>query len=532
MTASGFILVYGRIYTFYSTKWTFISGIFLFEVGSAICGAAPSSKVLIIGRAIAGFGSSGIFTGAIMIMVQSIPLHRRPIFQGLFGSVFGIASVAGPLMGGAFTDSKATWRWCFYINLPIGALTIAALCFFLHVDESKKKKDVPFLEKLKVLDPIGVMFFLPSIVCILLALQWGGTVYDWSEWREIVLLTFFAVLFVAFVIQQYLTGETTAMIPTRIIKQRSIIAGSYFTLCIAGAMMTVVYYLPLWFQAIKNVSAIKSGIMTLPLILSLVVGSMSCGAMVQRFGYYTPFMFVGVTILSIGAGLLTTLETDSGHAKWIGYQVLVGFGIGSCFQQSNLAAQRVLPNRDVPTGSSLIFFFQTFGGALFISVGQNVFLAKLVARLQSTGVRISPKIITASGATELRSHVPAEDLKAVLEAYNYALTHGPFLLCVCLACVAIFGALGMEWLNIKEKPGSPKGGAPAKAADEEKAVEAEGIAGVSQPTETEKTLETALTSTGPIPPAEPFAATSPATTAQLASAPNTVELHKAEDIRV
>lgn len=111
LTACGFILVYGRIYTFYSTKWVFLSGIFLFEVGSAVCGAAPSSNALIVGRAIAGFGSSGIMTGAITIMINTVPLHKRPMYQGLFGAVFGVASVAGPLLGGAFTDSKATWRW-------------------------------------------------------------------------------------------------------------------------------------------------------------------------------------------------------------------------------------------------------------------------------------------------------------------------------------------------------------------------------------------------------------------------------------
>jgi MFS family permease len=117
LTACGFILVYGRVYTFYSTKWVFLSGIFFFEVGSAICGAAPSSVVLIVGRAIAGFGSSGIFTGAITIMINTVPLHKRPLYQGLFGACFAVASVAGPLMGGAFTDSKATWRWCFYVSL-------------------------------------------------------------------------------------------------------------------------------------------------------------------------------------------------------------------------------------------------------------------------------------------------------------------------------------------------------------------------------------------------------------------------------
>lgn len=154
LTACGFILLYGRVYTFHSTKWTFLSGITLFEIGSAVCGAAPSSNALIVGRAIAGFGSSGIMTGAITIMINTIPLARRPIFQGMFGAVFGVASVAGPLLGGAFTDSKATWRWCFYINLPIGAFTIAALIFFLHLNE-RGKKHLTLWQQFVHLDPIG-----------------------------------------------------------------------------------------------------------------------------------------------------------------------------------------------------------------------------------------------------------------------------------------------------------------------------------------------------------------------------------------
>jgi len=494
LAACGFILVYGRVYTFYSTKWVFLSGIILFELGSAVCGAAPSSNALIIGRAIAGFGSSGIMTGAITILVSTVPLQKRPLYQGLFGAVFGVASVAGPLLGGAFTDSKATWRWCFYINLPIGAFTIVGLILFLHLNERDKKK-MTLWEQFLSLDPIGTAFFLPSIICLLLALQWGGSVYPWSEWRIIVLLVFFSILMVGFIVTQYVTRNTTATIPARIITQRSVAFGCFFTFCIGSAMMTEVYFLPLWFQAIKGVTALNSGLMMLPMILSLVVASIICGALVQKIGYYTPFMYLGTILVSIGTGLLTTFTTTTPHSKWIGYQVIVGLGIGSSFQQANLAAQVVLAHRDVPTGSAMVFFCQTFGGAIFVSVGQNVFLDKLIARVGATipASVINPAVIAKTGATELRNFVPPAALPAVLQAYNWALMHGPMVVGVCIACFCVIGAAGMEWRNLKTKGHDKYAKKDAETGDAE-AEEAEAAAaagGALEPVEAVEEAEEA-----------------------------------------
>jgi MFS family permease len=255
LTSCSFILLYGRLYTFFSTKAVFLSGIFLFEVGSAICGAAPTSLALIIGRAIAGLGSSGIFTGAISIMMYTVPLHRRPLLQGLFGACFGVASVAGPLLGGVFTDSKLTWRWCFYINLPLGAFTIAACVFLLKIEEEKPK--LGWKELFFMLDPLGTLLFLPCIVCLLIGMEWGGAEMEWSDSRVIALLVVFAVLFTAFVALQAYTRNTTATVPARILLQRSIAFGGLFQFLVGAAMLTVSIYLPLWFQAIKGESAVR-----------------------------------------------------------------------------------------------------------------------------------------------------------------------------------------------------------------------------------------------------------------------------------
>jgi MFS family permease len=176
LTNCAFQLLYGKLYTFFSVRFVFLTAIFLFEVGSAICGAAPSSVVFIVGRAIAGLGCAGIMSGAIMVIVYAVPLHKRPLYQGLFGAVFGIASVVGPLIGGAFTSSYLTWRWCFYINLPFGGAAMLFIFLLLKVPDRDTTK-LPLMKKLAQLDALGTGVLIPGTVCLLLALQWGGLTY-------------------------------------------------------------------------------------------------------------------------------------------------------------------------------------------------------------------------------------------------------------------------------------------------------------------------------------------------------------------
>ncbi|KAL0256657.1 hypothetical protein SLS55_009053 [Diplodia seriata] len=441
-------LLVGRIYTFYNQKVVYLTSLFLFEAGSAICGAAPNSTVFIVGRAIAGMGSGGVFSGGILLTIPLVPLRKRPIIQGMAGALFGIASVVGPLLGGAFTD-HATWRWCFYINLPIGAVVAVVVFFVLKQTAPPTNAALSAKDKILQLDPLGNFFFVPGMVCLLLALQWGGSTYAWGNARIIALLVLGALLIAAFVAVQAVNRNDTATVAPRIIKQRTVAGAFWFIFCNAAAMMGIVYYMPIWFQAIKGASAVSSGLMLLPVVLSLVVASILTGICVSRTGYYAPFLLASSCVAAVGAGLITTFTTQTGRPAWLGYQVLFGFGLGLGMQQANIAVQCVLPRKDVPVGVTLMFFGQQLGGAVFVSVCQNVFTNELVQGVRALAANVSPAQVVGAGATQLRNVLSDDALPAVLEAYNGALVKA-FTVALAMTCFSIFGSSVIEWKSVKK----------------------------------------------------------------------------------
>ncbi|KAK1596292.1 major facilitator superfamily transporter [Colletotrichum navitas] len=425
LTTAASQLVFGRIYKFYDLR-----------------------------VAVAGVGSAGIFTGAMMVMIPMIPLHKRPMFQGIFGMVFGLASVIGPLVGGGFTGA-VTWRWCFYINLPVGGVAFLFLFFMLKAPKRQAQEPVTLYQHFKRLDPLGTLFFLPSIVSLLLALEWGGSEYEWNDGRIIALFVVFGVGFAAFAAVQVLMPKT-ATVPLRIIKQRTMLAGAFFMLFLAGSMMLAVYYLPIWYdkltqpivQAVQGADPVNSGIYTIPLVLSIVVSSIISGGTTQKIGYYVPSMILCPCIMSVGLGLMSTFQPGISSGHWIGYQFLTGFGLGFGMQTVGLAVQAVLPKEDVSTGVSISFFAQQLGAAVFVSVGQSILSNLLVSEL-STIPGLPAQAIVKTGATNLHKAVPAEFLGVVVRAYNYACTR-IFLAGMALSLATLVCALCMEWRNIKK----------------------------------------------------------------------------------
>ena len=298
-------------------------------------------------------------------------------------------------------------------------------------------------------DPYGTVVFMPAIICLLLALQWGGTTYAWDSGRIIALFVIFAVLIIVFLVIQWKQQEQ-ATVPPRIFKKRSVWSGAFFSFCIGAAFLSSVYFLPIWFQAVQGASAVQSGIRNLPMLIATVLMSVIAGGTVTALGYYTPFMLLCSVLTSIGYGLLSMFQPGISSGKWIGYQILAGAGVGFGMQQPMIAVQTVLDIKDVPTGTSVIVFVQTLGGALFVSIAQNVFTNKLIEYVRAYVPGLDPQIVLATGATSIQTQIPKEYLEGVTQAYNDSLTK-TFLVCAALAAASIVGSAIIEWKSVKGK---------------------------------------------------------------------------------
>ncbi|KAK8017295.1 hypothetical protein PG993_013621 [Apiospora rasikravindrae] len=430
---------YGRIYVSFDSKWAFLLAIFLFEVGSLICAVAPTSAVLIAGRAIAGLGVAGIFSGCTVITSFVVPLEKRPLAFSLFGAVWGAAFVADPLLGGAFTD-HVTWRWCFYINLPIGAVSAAVVMLVLNPPpRPQKEQDKTILVRLRELDLVGAVLLVAVITCLLLVLQWGGKQHAWSDGRIVGLLVGFGLLLVVFVGWQVRLGER-ATLPPRIVRQRTVAAASVFVVMFGGAAVLFMFYLPIFFQSIRGSSAIMSGIQMLPMLLGLVVAS-------------------GTAIFAVGAGLITTYNAEMKDATWIGFQILAGAGLGAGFQIPQAAVQTVLAQEDIPVGSSALIFFQNLGGSVFVSVGQAVFQNGLSRGLQELAPTVDPALVFSTGATGLKQALEQAGWAAAWPSVLVAYTRGlqdAFKVGMGLGVGGVLASLFFEWRSVKEKKNGDK----------------------------------------------------------------------------
>ncbi|KAG9657834.1 MFS general substrate transporter, partial [Aureobasidium melanogenum] len=437
----------GKLYAKFSIKTMFLIFMALFEIGSLVCATAPNAVGLIVGRAIAGAGAAGCTTGAFSIVAVSVRLPRRTTYLSALQSTFGIGIMLGPLLGGVLTQ-RVTWRWCFYINLPIGAVTVLFLVLFFH--PPKANRTSTSVHKMASLDLIGLLLFAPATIMILLALQWGGLVYAWGSATIIGLFVGAAVLTAILAFWQRHKGDD-AMIPPKLFTQRVVFFACLTELFAMGTVYVATYYLPQWFQIVKGVSPIRSGVMYLPLSMSDVASALVVGILLPYVGLTNPFILAGTTLLAVGSGLLSTLSTSSGSQYWIPYQILPGMGAGITLWMPYVAIQTVLKAEDIPVATALLQFFQSFGAALFLALAQAVFTSIFNASLNSVDiVGLDPSAIVHAAPADFRKLVPKEYLAQVLHAYNQGVT-STFYLGAGLAAAACFASFGIQWKSFKPK---------------------------------------------------------------------------------
>ncbi|GAM90038.1 hypothetical protein ANO11243_080780 [Dothideomycetidae sp. 11243] len=445
----------GKIYSNLNTKKCFLAFLFVFELGSLLCAVATSSKMFIVGRAVAGMGASGLQNGALTIIAGCAPMPKRPF---LIGNLFGIGSlglVCGPLVGGVLTE-YASWRWCFYINLPIGAV-IAMLLVFTHIpDNVAKPPPMQVLRDLhNILDLVGFAIFAPACIMLLMAVQFGGNQYAWGSAQVIGLFCGAGVALIIWLGWGYHKGDA-ALIPFSMLCQRVTWSSCLFYCFITSAMFTSTYYLPIYFQGVRGHTPTVAGVYMLPSILCQLTSAPFVGKAVGRWGYYLPGAVAGGVLGSIGYGLLATLSPTTSASKWAGYQILVGFSRGFGLQMPFVAVQNLLPMAQIPTAMGLVVFSSTIGGALVLSFADTIITNSLRTLLPRYVPAADVEAIIVAGIYNFRRVADPQDLPGVLEAYARSIDR-VFYLTMALALMSFACSWGMGWHDIrKPRPSAAK----------------------------------------------------------------------------
>ncbi|KAK2067811.1 hypothetical protein P8C59_001517 [Phyllachora maydis] len=449
--SSAFQPLSGKIYRHFSIKSSFLVFFVVFELGSALCGAAQSSHMLIVGRAVAGLGSSGIFTGAITTVANVLPLSRRPAVMGVNVGIGQLGLALGPILGGAFT-SKLSWRWVFYLNLCLGVVVGAGLlCTSIPEAHRKRPARQVLGTALRDLDLPGFALVGPAVVMLLLALEYGGNEYAWDSSVVIGLLVGFAVTFALFWAWEYRQADG-AMIPLAMLRSRVIRSAALTQFFRLAVTLVADYYLAIFFQAIRDDSPLMSGVHMLPTTLGLVFATVATGIMTQVTGYYLPWIMAGSVIATAGYGAMSTLGVATPTAQWIGFQLLYGIGCGTGSSGPYIAVQNLVPLTQIPTAMATVIFGQNLGGAIFLVVGNAIFdntlRAQLAARAAVLGV--DPAVVVGVGARSVRAlGLSPAALAAALDAYAAAVDRVMYLgLAAGAASLAVSWGMGNG--NVRE----------------------------------------------------------------------------------
>lgn len=452
LTSTAVTPLYGKISDLFGRKSLFQVAIVLFLVGSMLSGLSQNMGELIAFRAIQGLGGGGLFAMVMAIIGDIVPARDRGKYQGLIGAVFAAASVLGPLAGGFFTDSLS-WRWIFYVNLPIGIVALVVTTAVLKLPVSKTRHHIDFL---------GSGLVAAAVTGVLLITVWGGNTYAWTSSTILGLGILSALLISAFIYVELHSPEP--VLPLRLFRNQIFGVSSILGFTTGFLMFGAIIFLPEYQQIVDGASAVKSGLMLIPLTLGVVLASVGSGALITKLGKYKVYPIVGSFVVIAGLYMLSTLKVNTGYPVQAVMMFITGFGVGLSMQVIVLATQNGVNYKDLGTATSAISFFRTMGGAVGTSFFGSILVNRLaynLPRLLPKGVKVPPSVSSGalSGSPTVLNSLPPVIHSALLQAFVNSL-HVMFLAAVPVAVASFVIAFFLPERTLKRvvRQGGPEDG--------------------------------------------------------------------------